>query len=257
MSAASNPRQVSSSVSAPGPRKWGWRAAAVAASATAIVSLGAWAATTGQPAAPASAASEPGMPPGGPGMGMGGHGHGHGHHHGMGGHERRGDRNPGMMPFAGQHLQRLLDDVKATDAQRTQIKAIADKAQTELKALHEAGSKLHEQGLNLWASPKLDAASAEAFRQQMLKHHNQLSQRMTQAMLDVGKVLTPEQRATLVKQMREHRMGMVDRMKAHMGWGHGGAEGGQRGPEGERTPEGKRSPPPPPQGASAPAPQAR
>jgi Spy/CpxP family protein refolding chaperone len=173
---------------------------------------------------------------------MGEHGHGR---HGMGGHERGGEGGLGMMPFGGHHLQHLLDEAKATDAQRTQIKAIADKAQTELKALHEEGRKLHEQGLDLWASPKLDAASAEAFRQQMLKHHDQVSQRMTQAMLDVGKVLTPEQRATLVKQMREHRVGMMDRMKAHMGWGQGGPDGG-------RAPEGKR-PPPPPQGASAPA----
>jgi protein CpxP len=178
---------------------------------------------------------------------------GHGHHHDMGGSERGAEGGQGMMPFSGRHLQHLLDEAKATDAQRTQIKAIADKAQTELKALHDDGRKLREQGLDLWASPKLDAASAEAFRQQMLKHHDQMSQRVTQAMLDVAKVLTPEQRATVAKQMREHRMGMMDRMKAHMGWGQGGPEGGARGQAG--APEGKR-PPPPPQGSSAPAPRA-
>jgi protein CpxP len=238
MSAASNPRQTASS-RVPSPRKWVWRAAAVAAGATVIVSLGAWAATTAQPPASAvsASASAPGMAPGGPGMEE----HEHGRHHGMG--------SPDMMPFAGHHLQHLLDEAKATDAQRSQIKVIADKAGTDLKALHEEGRQLHEQGLDLWASPKLDAASAEAFRQQMLKHHDQVSQRMTQALLDVGKVLTPEQRAIVAKQMREHRMGMMDRMKAHMGWGQGGPDGAPRPPEGKR-------PPPPPQGASAPAPHA-
>lgn len=184
---------------------------------------------------------------------MGEHGHGHGRHHGMGGHERGGEGGSGMMPWGGRHLQHLLDEAKATDAQRTQIKALADKAQADLKAMHEEGRKLHEQGLALWASPKLDAKAAEALRQQMSKHHDQVSQRMTQAMLDVGRVLTPEQRAAIAKQMREHRKGMMARVKAHMGWG----QGEQAGPEGGRAPEGKRPPPPPPQGASAPAPRAQ
>ncbi len=135
-----------------------------------------------------------------------------------------------MMPFGGHHLQRMLDDVKATDAQRAQIRTITDKAQADLKALHEEGRQLHEQGMDLWAAPKLDAAAAEAQRQKMLHHHDVLSQRMMQAMLDVGQVLTPEQRASIVQRMRAHHQGMWERMKAHFG--------------GDRRP-------PPPSGASA------
>jgi len=145
------------------------------------------------------------------------HGDGHGGHgqRGMGMGMGMGE-GPGMMPFGGHQLVRMLDEVKATDAQRKQIQAITDKARTEVQALHEAGRKLHEQGLALWAAPKLDAAAIEAHRQQMLKHHDQVTQRMSQAMLEAAKVLTPEQRATLVQGIQDHHMGMMARIKAHL-----------------------------------------
>lgn len=119
---------------------------------------------------------------------------GHGEHGGM-----------GMMPF-GRHLDHLLTEVKASDAQRQQIKQITDKARADIQALHEQGKGLHERTMALWTAPKLDAAEAEKLRQQMLTQHDQVSKRMTQAMLDVGNVLTPEQRAKaaeLIKARRE------------------------------------------------------
>jgi len=128
----------------------------------------------------------------------------------------------GGMPFGGRHLQRLLDDAKVSDTQRLQIKQIVDKAQTDLKALHDEGRGLHEQGLKLWAAPKLDAAAAEKLRQQMAAHHDKVSKRMMQAMLDVGNVLTPEQRATVAKQMAKRHEDMMRRMEEHRGGGRRG-----------------------------------
>lgn len=132
----------------------------------------------------------------------------------MGMHGMHGDHGGGM-PFSGRHLQRLLDEAQATDAQRTQIRQIADKAQADVKALHEQGRTLHEQGLALWAQPKLDAAAAEKLRQQMLAQHDQISKRMLQAMLDVGNVLTPEQRAKVAQQLQKHHEDMQRRMDEH------------------------------------------
>jgi Spy/CpxP family protein refolding chaperone len=40
-----------------------------------------------------------------------------------------------------------------------------------------------------------------------------MSRRMTQAMLDVARVLTPEQRARLGERMRDRQARMEDRMK--------------------------------------------
>lgn len=126
--------------------------------------------------------------------------------HGMHRHgEMHGGMHGGMM-LGGRGLERMLKDVKATDAQRTQIQKIADSARTDIQKLHEGSGKLHEQGLAILAQPTVDAAAAEKVRQQMLAQHDQVSKRMLTALLDISKVLTPEQRATLAARMKEHQM---------------------------------------------------
>ena len=133
-------------------------------------------------------------------QGMGGPG---GHGHGPGG---------GMTMFGGspEHVgrgvDRLLDGLGATDVQRAQIKQIGMAAASDLKAQHESGRALREKGVQIFAAPTVDAAAAESLRQQMLAQHDQASKRTLQAMLDVSKVLTPEQRATMAARMqREQR----------------------------------------------------
>ncbi|MDE2401355.1 MAG: Spy/CpxP family protein refolding chaperone [Burkholderiales bacterium] len=118
----------------------------------------------------------------------------------------------GGLPFSGRHLARVLDDVKATDAQRTQIKAISEAAEKDIKTLHQGGLTLHEQALALFAKPKIDAAAAEKLRQDMSARHDAVSKRVLQAALDIGNVLTPEQRAQWVEQMQKRH----ERMKEHM-----------------------------------------
>jgi len=144
----------------------------------------------------------------------------HGTHHGA----QHGAHHAPGLPFAGRGFERVLDEVKATDAQRQQIKQITDQARTDLQALHQQGRDAHQQGMAIWTSPKLDAADAEKHRQQMLAHHDQVSKRMMQAMLDVGKVLSPEQRAQAAQilKQRHDRMGEAqpgnpgDRMQNQM-----------------------------------------
>jgi protein CpxP len=171
----------------PSKRGWALGALIAATSASVVLSLSAW------------AGGDEGMSPG---M-MGGHHCMHGGEQGEPG---------GMMAFGGHRLDHMLAEAKATDAQRTQIKAIADKAQVDLKALHEQGRAFHEQGLKLWAQPKLDAAAIEKLRLQMSAHHDQVSKRMAQALIEVGNVLTAEQRATIAQQMQKHHESMMKHM---------------------------------------------
>ncbi len=121
-----------------------------------------------------------------------------------------------MMPFAGKGLDRMLSHLDATAAQKAQIRKLADVAEPELKTLREQAQALHEQGLKLWAAPKLDAQAAEQLRQKMSAHHEQMSQRMLKLMLDVGQVLTPEQRAKMAQHMQErhHRWSRPDHASA-------------------------------------------
>lgn len=130
---------------------------------------------------------------------------------GMRGHPGGMDGMGGMGSM--RHVDRMLDIVNASADQRAQIKRIADAARTDLMALHEAGRKLHEQNQGLFTQPTIDPRAIEAARQQMLAHHDQVSKRMTQALIDASRVLTPEQRKTLADHMAQRRA-MMERHRA-------------------------------------------
>ena len=126
---------------------------------------------------------------------------------------------PGMMMFGGspEHVGRvvdhMLDGLNASDAQRSQIKQIAIAAATDLKAQRDAGRSLREQGMQIFAAPTVDARAAETLRQQMLAQHDQASKRMLQAMLDVSRVLTPEQRTKIGERMKERDAARQERVQ--------------------------------------------
>jgi Spy/CpxP family protein refolding chaperone len=118
---------------------------------------------------------------------------------------------PGMgMMGSPQMMERLLDGVNASAEQKAQIKQIMQGTMGDLKAQREAGRGLREQMAQLFTQPTVDARAVEALRQQMLAQHDQGSKRMMQAMLDVSRVLTPEQRQQVAGRMAERR-GMMER----------------------------------------------
>ncbi|MGA0611995.1 Spy/CpxP family protein refolding chaperone [Caldimonas sp. KR1-144] len=99
-----------------------------------------------------------------------------------------------------------------TQAQRDEVRKIAEAARSDLRAQHETGRALHEQMRDLLAQPSIDADAIEALRQKMLAQHDQASRRMTQAMVDAARVLTPEQRAQAAAKAKARR----DMMERHM-----------------------------------------
>jgi len=125
---------------------------------------------------------------------------GHGMDHGM------GLGNPRMMG-------RMLDAVNATAEQRAQIKQITEAGRADMKARHDAGRQLRADSAALFAQPTVDARAAEGLRQQMLAQHDQASKRQLQTMLDISRVLTPEQRKTLAERMTQRRS-MMERQRA-------------------------------------------
>ena len=123
---------------------------------------------------------------------------------------------PEMMLGSPEHASRFLDhmlkSVNATEAQKTQIRGIAAAAAKDLQPQREQARQLHEQSAKLFAAPTLDAAAIESARQQGQALRDQSSRRITQAMIDIGNVLTPEQRVQLadlhakrMAKMRDHR----------------------------------------------------
>ena len=132
--------------------------------------------------------------PAGPGPGM----H-RGQHDGprAGGH---GGAGP-MMAMS----ERMLDQVSATTEQRAQIRQILQSAATDLKSQRDAARGLREQQLALLAAPTVDAAAVEVLRQKELAQHDTVTRRMTQAMVDASRVLTPDQRSKLGETMKARR----------------------------------------------------
>lgn len=126
---------------------------------------------------------------------------------------------PGMFMGSPEHVSRavdrMLDQVNASDSQRAQIKQIVQQAATDLKSQRDARRALHEKSLQIFTAPTVDAAAAESVRQQMLAQHDAASRRMLTAMLDVSRVLTPEQRSKLAQQMQQHHQRMQERMREH------------------------------------------
>lgn len=154
-----------------------------------------------------TALAQPAPPPPPPGM-MGDHGPGRGHHmHGGMGAMMFG----GSPEHMGRMIDHMLDGLNATDAQRTQIKQIAAAAAADLKAQSQSGRDLRQRGMQVFIQPNVDANAAEQLRQQMLQQHDQMSRRVTQAMLDVARALTPEQRALLGERIRARQARMEDR----------------------------------------------
>jgi len=133
----------------------------------------------------------------------------HGRMHAAGHPDAQG--GAAMLPLQGRGLERMLDRLEASAEQRTQIQAIAQAVRADLEAGREAGQALRAQMADLFAQPSIDAAAVETVRQQMMARHDQASQRMTQAMLEIGQVLTPAQRS----QLAEWRQARAERMAEH------------------------------------------
>lgn len=135
--------------------------------------------------------------------------------HGPGGHEG-GFGGPGMFMGSSERMGRgidhMLDGLNATDAQRAQIKQIAQAAAADLKAQHEASRGMHERAAAIFTAPTVDANAAETLRQQMLAQHDQASRRVLTAMLDISRVLSPDQRAKLAERMKMRHERMQERM---------------------------------------------
>jgi Spy/CpxP family protein refolding chaperone len=177
-----------------------------------------WAAITGAAAASVVAMSAWAQADPGPRAGVfGGHGGttmamagGHGSHWGHGGHGGQGAQGGWLM---GRGLDRMLDAVNATEAQRTQIRQIAASARADLQAQRETRRSLRDRAMSAFVAPNVDAREVEAIRQQMLAQHDARSRRLTQAMLDASQVLTPEQRVQLAERMKQRSERMQRRLE--------------------------------------------
>jgi len=129
-------------------------------------------------------------------MGHGEHGHGSGY--GSGG-------MMGMM--TGRHLDRMLTRVDATDEQRAKIRDISRAARNDVEKLTDVLQPLRKSAVEALSAPTLDRAAVEGVRNRVSGVTDEISKRVTTAMLDIAQVLTPEQRAKVAADLESRRRG--------------------------------------------------
>lgn len=102
------------------------------------------------------------------------------------------------MPYHAEWLvDRMMDDVKASDEQKTKARAIVKSAASDMQALVAQHRDSHDALLNIVKAPVLDRGQLEALRARTVSGMDESSKRLTTAFGDLLEVLTPEQRQEL------------------------------------------------------------
>jgi len=124
--------------------------------------------------------------------------------HSGGGHH---GRMSGNSEHHLEHIQAMLTKIGANAAQKAQIDGILKPALADMKAAHEAHYAAFKQFHEAMTAPSIDRARVESLRAEQMKSLDETSKRLVTAISDAAEVLTPEQRATLAKQIEEHHRG--------------------------------------------------
>jgi Spy/CpxP family protein refolding chaperone len=105
--------------------------------------------------------------------------------------------------FMERRLDKALSMVKATNSQRSAIKAIFERMFAEMLPIHQEHRRLHDDIASAFAADTIDRAAIEKLRVQVTALVDRGSQVFSKGLLDAAEVLTPEQRQALVRHMQE------------------------------------------------------
>jgi Spy/CpxP family protein refolding chaperone len=123
-----------------------------------------------------------------------------------GGHWCRGAASPEAQAERAEFFADwVLKKVNATDEQRARIKAIVATTLQELAPARDEHREHREAFLAALTQPSVDRGSLEDLRRAELQLAEGASQRIVTALADIADVLTPEQRAELVKMAQRWR----------------------------------------------------
>ena len=124
----------------------------------------------------------------------------------FGGREMGGQGGMGGMrghggPFGAGMIERIGSKVNATDEQKTKLTAIATKLNEGQADRQTAMQSMRQKSMELLSADPVDTNAIEQVRASQTAFMDEQSKRMSQAMVEVAQVLTPEQRAQLAKMM--------------------------------------------------------
>ena len=110
---------------------------------------------------------------------------------GSGLHHRHGDPKV--------HVEEMLDEVDASDAQRAAIEPLVDRATARMHDIHGQAADLHEELHGLLTAETIDRAALESVRAEAVALVDRASREMVDAMTGMAEVLTPEQRKEIAR----------------------------------------------------------
>ncbi|MFL5302937.1 MAG: Spy/CpxP family protein refolding chaperone [Anaeromyxobacteraceae bacterium] len=109
-----------------------------------------------------------------------------------------------MQQFIDNRLSSMLDEIKATDAQRQQITAIKDKLVADHKALRASHADVKKELLAQWQADKADAAKVHAIVDDRANGMKSFADEVADALIQVHDILTPDQRAQVATKVQSH-----------------------------------------------------
>jgi Spy/CpxP family protein refolding chaperone len=109
-----------------------------------------------------------------------------------------------MSKMAEKRLDHLLSEVDATKEQKAKAAEIIKKSVASGAPTAEQLRGNHQKMMALLSSKEIDKAAVEQLRVDQLKTMDEVSKHMTQTILEIAEILTPEQRAKLSEKMAKH-----------------------------------------------------
>jgi protein CpxP len=133
---------------------------------------------------------------GGPGRGSGGPGGWHGMR----------DESPELRAKrVDLMIEHMLDGIDVSADQKSRINAIVTATMNDMQQFRKQRTDARREAIEILTQPTIDRAKIEAFRVEKLKLAEAASQRVTQGIVDVAEVLTPEQRTALAEKFSQRR----------------------------------------------------
>jgi periplasmic protein CpxP/Spy len=117
-----------------------------------------------------------------------------------GGHR---EMNPERVrKFVHHHVEDVMDDFDANQAQRAKAAVLEERLVTEAIALHAQSHQARQEALSQLRSPTPDAAKLHALLDERFEAYRKLAHQTTDALLELHATLTPQQREKLDRKLK-------------------------------------------------------
>ena len=104
--------------------------------------------------------------------------------------------------FVERKIDRMLDEVEATDGQRDQVHVIVKAAVADLQEVRDLKHEIRQDLIASLTTEAIDRNELESVRQRKMETVDRMSQRMLTALADAAEVLTPAQRQELAEKWK-------------------------------------------------------